>query len=80
MNVLARKVRNNYGALVLYSDAPLPLNELLRMAGGKAKRVHGDKSFIRFVDVHFFERYGVYCLVYVLPDASVLGAKENRQD
>jgi len=65
--------RLNVGALIIYSDKPIPLNELLRIAGAKAKLRHGSKvDFIRFLDVHYFERFGVYCLIYELPNGNVV--------
>jgi len=76
---LQRQRRNNgYGAVIIYSDNPLPLNELVKVAAAKIKQLHkNDKAFIKILDYHYFERYGVYCVVYVLPEASVLEARNG---
>jgi len=61
----------NIGALIIYTDKPIPLNELLRIAGAKAKMKHGSKvEFIKFLDYYYFERFGVYCLIYELPNGN----------
>ena len=63
--------KQNVGALIIYSDKPIPLNELLRIAGAKAKLRHGSKvDFIKFLDYYYFERFGVYCLIYELPNGN----------
>ena len=63
--------QQNVGALIIYSDKPIPLDELLRIAGAKAKMRHGSNvDYIKFLDYHHFEKYGVYCVVYTLPNGN----------
>ncbi|RLE49205.1 MAG: hypothetical protein DRJ18_00210 [Candidatus Methanomethylicota archaeon] len=65
--------RPNIGAVIIYSEKPMPINELLRIAGAKAKLRHGSKvDFIKFLDYYYFERFGVYCVIYELPNGNVV--------
>ena len=63
--------QQNVGALIIYSDKPIPLDELLRIAGAKAKMRHGaNVDYIKFLDYYYFEKFGVYCVVYMLPNGN----------
>jgi len=65
--------RQNIGAVIIYSEKPIPLNELLRIAGAKAKMRHGKNvDFIKFLDYYYFESFGVYCVIYELPNGNIV--------
>ena len=51
----------------VFSDRPLSLSELTRIASDKIKASHNTKTYINILEAYYFEHYKVYAVLFELP-------------
>lgn len=62
--------RQKLGILKVFSDEPIPLSRLTRIASQKVKLKYDTNTYIEILDIHFFEEYKVYAVLFEVPSGS----------